>query len=224
MFQLDGADGWRQGVWTAPLYCCTPAERYHTTGSSNHRPDLVDHLFRPPVPTAAQNRDNQPSHLHDSWTEQTGGDRGFGLHRSTVVLLLSVTTPPAPPTTVQIWSTTCSDRLFQPLHRTGTISRHIYMTVLPDPQLTFLTSPSGLVEVNCTARSRPAADIVWDVDGDNRTLGPPVSWSYEQGDGTTVVTSTVSFQSGQFSDGSVRCTVHHQGLDKPLSVSLNTND
>lgn len=105
--------------------------------------------------------------------------------------------------------------------KSGTICLYVY--VLPQPEVTYVTSSSGAVEANCTARSRPAADITWNVAGDNRTLGPPVSSSYDHGDGTTVVTSTLTFQSGVFSDGSVQCIVRHQGLEKPLLLSLNTN-
>ncbi|XP_034720929.1 OX-2 membrane glycoprotein-like [Etheostoma cragini] len=95
--------------------------------------------------------------------------------------------------------------------------------VLPKPEVSYVTSSSGLTEANCTAQSRPAAEITWNVSGDNRTLGPPVSSAYDQGDGTTVVTSTLLFQSALLSDLSVKCIVHHPGLDQPLTVSLNTN-
>lgn len=83
-----------------------------------------------------------------------------------------------------------------------------------------MTSPSGVTEANCTAQSRPAAEITWDVGGDNRTLGPPVSSSYDQGDGTTIVTSTLLLQSGPLND--IQCIVHHQGLKSPLTLPLNT--
>lgn len=95
--------------------------------------------------------------------------------------------------------------------------------VLPKPEVSYVTSPSGITEANCTAQSRPAAEIMWDAGGDNRTLGPAISSVYDQGDGTTIVTSTLLFQSGLLSDLSVKCTVHHQGLEKPLTVPLNTN-
>lgn len=86
-----------------------------------------------------------------------------------------------------------------------------------------MSSPSGVTEANCTAQSRPAAEITWDVGGDNRTFGLPITSTDEQGDGTTVVTSTLLFHSGLLDDVSVKCVVHHQGLKKPLTVSLNTN-
>ncbi|CAK6980797.1 OX-2 membrane glycoprotein-like [Scomber scombrus] len=93
--------------------------------------------------------------------------------------------------------------------------------VLPKPEINYVTSTSGVTEANCTAQSRPAAEMVWNVDGDNRTLGPPMSSTYNQGDGTTIVTSTLLFQSALLNDMSVKCIVHHEGLKKPLSVSLN---
>ncbi|XP_067116601.1 OX-2 membrane glycoprotein-like isoform X2 [Osmerus mordax] len=94
--------------------------------------------------------------------------------------------------------------------------------VLPKPEVTYVMS-SSFIEANCTARSRPPAELVWNVEGDNRTLGPPVSSSYEQGDGTTWVISTLLLQSGLLNDLSVKCLVHHRGLETPMSVSLNTN-
>ncbi|XP_039648667.1 OX-2 membrane glycoprotein-like [Perca fluviatilis] len=95
--------------------------------------------------------------------------------------------------------------------------------VLPKPEVSYVTSSPGVTEANCTAQSRPAAEILWNFGGDNRTLGPPVSSAYDQGDGTTVVTSTLSFQSAMLNDRSVKCIVHHPGLVKPLTVSLNTD-
>lgn len=86
-----------------------------------------------------------------------------------------------------------------------------------------MTLPSGVTEANCTAQSRPAAHITWNVGGDNRTLGPPISSEYDQGDGTTVVTSTLLFQSGLLSDLLVKCIVQHRGLEKPVTVSLYTD-
>lgn len=104
-----------------------------------------------------------------------------------------------------------------------TLSPSPPLSVLPKPEVNQVTSPSGITEANCTAQSRPAAEIVWNVGGDNRTLGPPISSAYDQGDGTTVVTSTLLFQSGLFSDLSIKCIVHHQGLEKPLMLPLNKN-
>lgn len=104
-----------------------------------------------------------------------------------------------------------------------TINKQCLSPVLPKPEVIYVTSASGETEANCTARSRPAADITWDVGGDNRTLGPPVTSADSQGDGTTIVRSTLLFHSGLLKDVSVKCIIHHQGLRQPLTVSLNTN-
>lgn len=87
----------------------------------------------------------------------------------------------------------------------------------------YVTSASGETEANCTAQSRPAADITWDVGGSNLTLGPSVTSADSQGDGTTIVRSTLLFQSRLLKDVSVKCIIHHHGLKKPLTLSLNTN-
>ncbi|XP_051283171.1 OX-2 membrane glycoprotein [Dicentrarchus labrax] len=116
---------------------------------------------------------------------------------------------------------TCEFHTYPDGTKSATACLSVY--VLPKPEVSHATSPSGVTEANCTAQSRPAAEIMWNVGGDNRTLGPPVSSSYEQGDGTTIVTSTLLFQSGLLSDLSVKCIVHHQGLKKPLTVSLNAH-
>lgn len=86
-----------------------------------------------------------------------------------------------------------------------------------------MVSSPGVTEANCTAQSRPPAEITWEVGDENRTLGAPVSSAYEQGDGTTTVTSTLLFQSGLLGDVAVRCVVHHRGLEKPLMLALSTN-
>ncbi|KAM9835870.1 poliovirus receptor homolog [Aulostomus maculatus] len=116
---------------------------------------------------------------------------------------------------------TCEFSIFPEGPRRTTSCLSVY--VLPKPEVSYVTSPSGVIEANCTTQSRPAADITWNVAADNRTLGPPISSAYDQGDGTTMVTSTLMFQSGLLSELSVRCIVHHQGLDKPLSVALQTH-
>ncbi|XP_061571685.1 OX-2 membrane glycoprotein-like isoform X2 [Cololabis saira] len=95
--------------------------------------------------------------------------------------------------------------------------------VLPTPEVSHVTLPSGVTEANCTAQSRPAAEITWDVGGENRTMGPPISSVYDQGDGTTIVTSTLLFQAALLSERSVKCLVHHPGLEKPMVLALNTH-
>ncbi|XP_068165433.1 OX-2 membrane glycoprotein-like [Antennarius striatus] len=116
---------------------------------------------------------------------------------------------------------TCEFHTYPDGTKSATACLSVY--VLPKPEVGHVTSPSGVTEANCTAQSRPAADITWNVMRDNRTLGPPISSAYEQGDGTTIVTSTLLFQSGLLGDLAVKCIVYHPGLTKPLTVALNTS-
>ncbi|XP_035006191.1 nectin-2 [Hippoglossus stenolepis] len=115
---------------------------------------------------------------------------------------------------------TCEFNTFPDGSRSATACLSVY--VLPKPEVTKVTSSSGVTEANCTAQSRPPADIKWDIGGDNRTIGPPVLSIFDQGDGTTIVTSTLLFQSGLLSERSVECIVQHPGLEKPLMVPLTT--
>ncbi|XP_072253010.1 OX-2 membrane glycoprotein [Leuresthes tenuis] len=94
--------------------------------------------------------------------------------------------------------------------------------VLPKPQVSYKTTSPGVIEANCTSMSRPPAEIVWNVERDNRTMGPPVTTQLAQGDGTTLVISTLTVQSGLLKDVSVKCLVHHKGLESPIAVSMNT--
>ncbi|XP_040912914.1 OX-2 membrane glycoprotein isoform X2 [Toxotes jaculatrix] len=94
--------------------------------------------------------------------------------------------------------------------------------VLPKPQVSYKTTSPGVIEANCTSVSRPPAEIVWNVERDNRTMGPPVTTQLPQGDGTTLVISTLTVQSGLLKDVSVKCLVHHKGLESPIAVSMNT--
>lgn len=94
--------------------------------------------------------------------------------------------------------------------------------VLPKPQVSYRTTSPGVIEANCTSVSRPPAEIVWNVERDNRTMGPPVTTLVPQGDGTTLLTSTLTVQSGLLKDVSVKCLVHHKGLESPIAVSMNT--
>ncbi|XP_068457851.1 OX-2 membrane glycoprotein isoform X2 [Clinocottus analis] len=94
--------------------------------------------------------------------------------------------------------------------------------VLPKPQVSYKTSSAGVIEANCTSVSRPPAEIVWNVERDNRTMGPPVTTLLPQGDGTTLVISTLTVQSGLLKDVSIKCLVHHKGLESPIAVSMNT--
>ncbi|XP_067371860.1 OX-2 membrane glycoprotein isoform X2 [Channa argus] len=94
--------------------------------------------------------------------------------------------------------------------------------VLPKPQVSYKTTSPGVIEANCTCVSRPPAEIVWNVERDNRTIGPPVTAQLPQEDGTTLVISTLTVQSGLLKDVSVKCLVHHKGLESPIAVSMNT--
>lgn len=92
--------------------------------------------------------------------------------------------------------------------------------VLPKPEVNYVTLPTGVIEANCSAVSRPSAQIVWSFGGDNRTLGPPALSYINHSDGTTTVTSSVVLKAGALGD--VMCVVDHGGLDKPLSVPLTS--
>ncbi|XP_030613249.1 OX-2 membrane glycoprotein [Archocentrus centrarchus] len=94
--------------------------------------------------------------------------------------------------------------------------------VLPKPQVSYKTTSPGVIEANCTSVSRPPAEIVWNVERDNRTMGPPVTKQLHKDDGTTLVVSTLTVQSGLLKDVSVKCLVHHKGLESPIAVSMNT--
>lgn len=94
--------------------------------------------------------------------------------------------------------------------------------VLPKPQVSYKTTSPGVIEANCTAVARPKAEIVWNVEGDNRTLGAPLSTVTQQDDGTTLVISTLTVKAGLLKDVSVKCLVHHKGLESAIAVSMNT--
>lgn len=94
--------------------------------------------------------------------------------------------------------------------------------VLPKPQVSYKTTSPGVIEANCTSVSRPPAEIVWNVERDNRTMGPPLTTQVPQNDGTTLVISTLTVQSGLLKDVSIKCLVHHKGLESPIAVSMNT--
>uniref|UniRef100_A0A1A8NPN6 CD200 molecule n=2 Tax=Nothobranchius TaxID=28779 RepID=A0A1A8NPN6_9TELE len=117
---------------------------------------------------------------------------------------------------------TCEFHTYPDGSRSASTCLSVY--VLPKPEVTKVTSSSGVTEANCTARSRPAADITWDTGGDNRTLGPPVSSVYDQGDGTTILTSTLLLQSELLSEQTVKCVVRHGGLEKPITLPVNPKE
>uniref|UniRef100_A0A3Q3E774 Zgc:113337 n=1 Tax=Labrus bergylta TaxID=56723 RepID=A0A3Q3E774_9LABR len=96
-------------------------------------------------------------------------------------------------------------------HLNGLMSSTVCLAtyVLPKPQVSYKTTTPGVIEANCTSVSRPPVEIVWNVERDNRTMGPPV-------------TTTLTVQSGLLKDVSVKCLVHHKGLESPIAVSMNT--
>ncbi|KAI4888362.1 hypothetical protein NFI96_011255, partial [Prochilodus magdalenae] len=105
---------------------------------------------------------------------------------------------------------------------TKTATTCLTVFVLPKPQVSYKTTSPGVIEANCTAAARPKAEIVWNVEGDNRTMGPPVSLAIPQGDGTTLVISTLTVQARLLKDVSVKCLVHHKALESAIAVSMNT--
>ncbi|XP_010778023.1 OX-2 membrane glycoprotein isoform X1 [Notothenia coriiceps] len=104
--------------------------------------------------------------------------------------------------------------------KTSTVCLATY--VLPKPQVSYKTTSPGVIAANCTSVSRPPAEIVWNVERDNRTMGPPLTTQIPQSDGTTLVISTLTVQSGLLKDVSIKCLVHHKGLESPIAVSMNT--
>lgn len=98
----------------------------------------------------------------------------------------------------------------------------LFPPVLPKPQVSYKTTSPGVIEANCTSVSRPPAEIVWNVERDNRTVGAPVVTHLPQDEGTTLVISTLTVKSGLLKDVSVKCLVHHKGLESPIAVSMNT--
>ncbi|XP_076858736.1 nectin-3 [Brachyhypopomus gauderio] len=94
--------------------------------------------------------------------------------------------------------------------------------VLPKPQVSYKTMSPGVIEANCTAVARPKAEIVWNVEGNDRTLGAPTTVATMQDDGTTLVISTLRMNATLLKDVSVKCLVHHKGLESAIAVSMNT--
>lgn len=88
--------------------------------------------------------------------------------------------------------------------------------------MTHATSSSGVTEANCTTRSRPAAEITWNIGRNNQSLNTSLVSLYSKSDGITTVTSTLLLSSGQLIERSIQCIVHYKGLENPLYVSLNT--
>ncbi|XP_057682037.1 uncharacterized protein LOC130909490 isoform X2 [Corythoichthys intestinalis] len=115
---------------------------------------------------------------------------------------------------------TCEFHTFPDGRKSATNCLSVY--VLPDVKVTHVTSSSGVTEANCTSQSRPAAEITWSIGGNNQTLNTSLATLHSEDDGITTVTNTLLLPSGLLGKQSVQCIVHHQGLEEPLSVSLDS--
>lgn len=101
---------------------------------------------------------------------------------------------------------------------------NVSFLVLPNPEASYISVSQDAVEANCTAVSRPAAEISWNVEGHNQTLGPSVTSFYQLGDGTTMVVSSIQLRAELLVDELIKCKVHHQGLGSPIFVYLNKRE
>lgn len=100
----------------------------------------------------------------------------------------------------------------------------LFFTVLPKPEVSYTTTEKGIIQANCSAMSRPPTELVWNVEGHNLTLAPSEISVYPQEDGTTLVVTTIQFQSRLLDEEQVICTALHQGLEASLSVALNKSE
>ncbi|XP_030636372.1 OX-2 membrane glycoprotein [Chanos chanos] len=114
---------------------------------------------------------------------------------------------------------TCEFNTYPEGTKSGTACLTVY--VLPKPQVDYVTVSPGVIEANCSVVSRPASEITWNIENDNRTLGPAVTSSYQQGDGTTMTVSSLLLQAELLDEETVTCVVQHKGLESPLSVSIS---
>ncbi|XP_051994230.1 OX-2 membrane glycoprotein-like isoform X1 [Xyrauchen texanus] len=114
---------------------------------------------------------------------------------------------------------TCEFHTYPDGTKSATACLSVY--VLPKPEASYITVSQDTVEANCTAVSRPAAEISWNVEGYNQTLGPAVTTLYQLGDGTTMVVSSIQLQAELLDDELVKCEVNHQGLGSAITISLN---
>ncbi|KAK2908969.1 hypothetical protein Q8A67_004806 [Cirrhinus molitorella] len=113
---------------------------------------------------------------------------------------------------------TCEFHTYPDGIKSNTACLSVY--VLPKPEASYITV-QDIVEANCSAVSRPAAEIFWNVEGHNQTLGPAVTSFYQLGDGTTLVVSSIQMQRELLDDELVKCEVRHQGLESAIYVTLN---
>ncbi|XP_077369849.1 OX-2 membrane glycoprotein [Festucalex cinctus] len=114
---------------------------------------------------------------------------------------------------------TCEFHTFPDGTRKGTTCLSVY--VLPEVKVSHATSSSGVTEANCTARSRPAAEVAWNVGGNKQSLNTSLVSVHSDDDGITTVTSTLLLTPEQLAERSIQCVVRHQGLEEPRYVSLN---
>ncbi|XP_017570594.1 OX-2 membrane glycoprotein [Pygocentrus nattereri] len=114
---------------------------------------------------------------------------------------------------------TCDFHIYPQGSRSMTACLAVY--VLPKPEVSSATIEPGVVQANCTAVSRPPAELIWNVENHNRTLGSSETSYYQQGDGTTMVVSTILLQAELLDEKQVTCTALHQGLETNISVHLN---
>lgn len=100
----------------------------------------------------------------------------------------------------------------------------VVFTVLPRPEVSYATTEKGVIQANCTAVSRPPAELVWNVEGHNCTLAPSETSVYLQGDGTALVVTTIQFQSRLLDEEQITCTAIHPGLEKGIPVTVNSGE
>lgn len=100
----------------------------------------------------------------------------------------------------------------------------VVFTVLPRPEVSYVTTEKGVIQANCSALSRPPTELVWNVEGHNRTLAPSETSVFPQGDGTTLAVTIIQFQSRLLDEEQVTCTALHQGLETSISVALNKGE
>ncbi|KAK3510674.1 hypothetical protein QTP70_012991 [Hemibagrus guttatus] len=114
---------------------------------------------------------------------------------------------------------TCNFHTYPEGLRSVTACLAVY--VLPRPEVSYTTTEKGIIQANCSAVSRPPTELVWNVESHNLTLAPSEMSVYPQGDGTTLVVTTIQFQSRLLDEEQVICTALHQGLEASISVALN---
>ncbi|XP_077468254.1 poliovirus receptor-like isoform X2 [Stigmatopora argus] len=113
----------------------------------------------------------------------------------------------------------CEFHTFPDGRRSATACLSVY--VLPEVKVAHVTLSSGVTEANCSSQSRPAAEITWRIGANNQSLNTSLVTLYSESERITTVTNTLLLTPGLFSERTVQCVVHHQGLENPLFVSLN---